>query len=494
MERPSVLVLAKTGYIIRDILLGTFTDELLSHLDLIVAVPDPNDESLRKLAAGKPISYIPFFRESLPQTKREQYLGATHWLYRFKQIERDNPSLEIVTRLYEPSLSGKREYLVRGATLAGKVVDRLGLMGVAEQFFLEAIARREITRQWTDVLAQLNPAAIVSTALTLPEGFFGVSADLPVLLAAHRVGIPSGSLIQSWDNLSSKTYILPPWLDRFWTWSETMSEELFFYNPRICREKVRIVGSPHFDFHRIPTLQIPRQEFVPTLGMNPNHPYVVIGTGTRKLLPDEPKTVTSLVRRLRGSYPQLQILLRVHPKDVASRWSGHFDELRKLGAVIQKPIPDKPMDSGGFTTPQQFFCEQINTLRHAAVVINTASSLTVDAAILDTPVISLGYDLTGSDTTFPEGRSWFYNRSAHFGPLVETGGVWVVDSEEVCVAAVESYLLNRDLHQEQRCQIAHKVGGPLDGEAGTRLAHEVVCLALEQPSSRHVPQTSQAIA
>jgi len=476
MTRPSALLLAKSGYIIRDILLGKFTDELLRHMDLVVAVPDPEDEGLRQFAEGRPIAYIPFHRTPTPETHYERFLSAKHWMYRFKQIERENRSLEIITRLYEPNLSGKKARLVRFTLWAGRLVNRLQLMGPAERLFLAMVRRWRVTRRWAETLAEIRPAVVVSTALTLPEGFFAPSVDLPVALAAREQAVPCGTLIQSWDNLSSKTYVLPPWLDRFWTWSEKMNEELVTFNPRVDRKRARVVGSPHFDFHRDSRLELPRSDFVRRVGLDPDRPYALIGTGTRKLLPDEPKTVIRLVARLRERNPALQILLRVHPKDVASRWPGHFANLRSMGVVIQQPIPDKPMDSGGFTLPELFFREQINTIRHAAVVINTASSLTVDAAILDRPVISLGYDLD-VDEVFPEGRSRFYNRSAHFGPLAETGGVWVAESEEACVEAIHAYLENPDLHREGRCQIARMVGGALDGRAGVRLAQEVVCLA-----------------
>jgi hypothetical protein len=198
-------------------------------------------------------------------------------------------------------------------------------------------------------------------------------------------------------------------------------------------------------------------------------PYIVIGTGTKSMFPDAPQGVLNLVKSIRATRNEIGILVRIHPKDDNIRWDELRKELIALGVVFQNTVPNIPMDSGGFSYPEEFFYDLINTIRHAAVVINTSSSLTVDSAILDTPVISLCYDQE-PDRRFPEGRSWMYNFSEHFMPLIDTGGVKVVYSDAECVEAINAYIENRGLDKEGRMEIAKMVGGPLDNNAGRRLA------------------------
>jgi hypothetical protein len=157
-----------------------------------------------------------------------------------------------------------------------------------------------------------------------------------------------------------------------------------------------------------------------------------------------------------------------------------LENLTLLGVMVQNPIPEIPMDLGGFTPPREFFAEQINSIYHAALVINTASSLTVDAAILNRPVISLGYDKV-KDRKFPEGRAAFFNRSEHFGSLVKTGGVWVVNSQEECLDAIRQYVNKPELHTSNRRLLAQRVGGQLDSLAGEHLAQEVMDLIQDGP-------------
>ncbi|MGH7703612.1 MAG: hypothetical protein ACREMO_10985, partial [Gemmatimonadales bacterium] len=105
-----------------------------------------------------------------------------------------------------------------------------------------------------------------------------------------------------------------------------------------------------------------------------------------------------------------------------------------------------------------------------------SSTLTVDASILDRPVICLGYDIV-PDPKFPEGRAWAYTQSTHYARLVSTGGVKVVRSQAECLAEIERYLAEPGLDREGRREIVAVVTAVADGGAGARLAREVLQLA-----------------
>ena len=130
------------------------------------------------------------------------------------------------------------------------------------------------------------------------------------------------------------------------------------------------------------------------------------------------------------------------------------------------------MDEGGFVPPKDFYRDQINTIRHSACVINSSSSLSVDAAILDIPIICIAYDLK-KDTLFPEGRSLSYTKSVHYQKVVYTGGVWLVYSEKETVKAVESYYQFPYQHKEERKQIVGLVTDQIEQKAGLRLSKEI---------------------
>lgn len=476
MKRPIILLLARTGFIIRDIALGKFTDEIIKDFDLVIAVPNPNDPKLVDFIKGKPIRLIHFLEDNKTRSQLQEYLGPQHWMYRIKQVERKNTSLEINTKLMRSHYSPRKRLLVNFILFISKIIHGLHLIGFSERVFLSLISTEEITKSWYSILRELRPSVVVSTGLTLPMGFFLPSPDLPVLIAAHKLSISCGTLVQSWDNLSSKTYVLPQWLNCYWTWSEKMSNDLLFYNPRIKQNRVRIVGSPHYDFHCDFSIWEERDSYLRRLGLDPKIPYIIIGTGTKSMFPDAPFLVLDLVKAIRCSNQEIGILVRIHPKDDKERWNGVLNELNNLNVVFQSAVPETPMDLGGFIFPRDYFFELVNTIRHAAVVVNASSSLTVDSAILDTPVITLCYDRE-LDMRFPEGRAWSYNNSEHFLPLLRTGGVKPVYSNSECVEVILSYVENRSLDKEGRKKISDLIGGLADGNAGINLAHEVKIIA-----------------
>lgn len=179
--------------------------------------------------------------------------------------------------------------------------------------------------------------------------------------------------------------------------------------------------------------------------------------------------------------PGLQVLLRLHPKDHGSRWINERGAaLKDEGIIIQFTSPNKHMDEGGFIPPKDFYKNQVNTIYHSEMVLNSSSTITVDAAILDKPIICFGYDID-FDPKFPKGRALAYTQSNHYQSLVQTGGVDVVKSEQACIEAIKRYLADPLLDKEGRKKIVETVTVVPDGKAGIRLSDEIIKLTTWVP-------------
>jgi CDP-glycerol glycerophosphotransferase (TagB/SpsB family) len=125
------------------------------------------------------------------------------------------------------------------------------------------------------------------------------------------------------------------------------------------------------------------------------------------------------------------------------------------------------------TQDRKQIIDWVNTFRHADVVVNLSSTVTVDAAIFDRPVVNLDYDpepgqpnqLLVKDIN----HLW-----THFKPIAESGGVWLVNNIDEMVEAVRTYLKHPELHREKRRWIAEYVCGYVDGHCGERMAHAIL--------------------
>jgi hypothetical protein len=475
-NRP-ILLLAETGFIIRNLLLGYFADAVAGKKKLLVAVKNPKDELLLDLIKGKNIELIPFPLES--SDERGPFKRLFSWdnsIYNLKMVVKDNASVKYQTRLYEKTASKRVHYVNKAFQQLAKAAKTLKLTSTVEQAYLERyIGRKPVTQEWTAILKEHNPCLVFSSMLTLSIRY-RCSTDLPAVVAAHKLGIKTCTLVQSWDNLSSKTSVLPAWLNKYYTWSETMTRELLQYNPGINPQKVKIVGSPQYDFHLNEELLIGRATYVKSLGLDPERPYVLVGTGTAKWMPDEMEKMVSLCHAVHAKMPHLQCLIRLHPKDHGERWQPYLEQLNKDGIALQYTSPETHMDHGGFIPPRDFYRDQVNTIFHSAAVINSSSSITVDAAIYDKPVICIAYDL-GPDEMFPEGRAVTYSRSAHYSKLTATDGVRLVYSEADCIQAIADYIKNPAAQKAERVKIVETVTYNIHEKAGLTLANEVLALA-----------------
>lgn len=483
-EQSPIFLLARTGWIIRDILLGEFTPTVTAERPLVVAVPEQSRAKLDALAQEPSITLVdyPYVPYVPPHNFREHTLTWNHIMARVQQGHKDTASMRLTAGVTDWDKSRRHRAIFNMLVGAGRVIKALNLSEWIEGRYLDHVAAQPITQRWRDLFAAQRPAAVISTLLTLTL-IQEPSADLPAVVAAHSMGIPVGTLIQSWDNLSSKPTVLPSWVDAYWTWSPFMSAELRRFYPRISVEHITTVGSPHFDFHRLSDMIEPREQFMARWQLDPAKPYVLIGTSTNHVQPDAPQVTIELVRLIRQQHPDLQILLRWHPKETSDRWQPFVDELRDHGVRLQDTRPDIHMDSGGFVPPRDFHRDQVNTIYHSAVVVQMTSTLTVDAAILDRPVISIGYDAL-PDRRFTVGNALTFTTSTHYNYLVETGGVTVAWTPQACLDAIQAYLADPTLHAAGRQHIVEIVTGDLLGEAGKNLAAAALKLAEKGVVSR----------
>ena len=117
--------------------------------------------------------------------------------------------------------------------------------------------------------------------------------------------------------------------------------------------------------------------------------------------------------------------------------------------------------------------EWVNTVRHADVVIQLASTMAIDAALFDRPVINLDFDPQPGGPNQQMVRE-VNRRWNHFAPITRSGGLLPVQSIEEMIAATEQYLRTPDLHRAERRWIVDFVCGPADGQAGRRMAEAML--------------------
>lgn len=290
-----------------------------------------------------------------------------------------------------------------------------------------------------------------------------------VVAAAKNLGIPVAALIPSWDNLSTKNRMVFRY-DAYFVWSEEARCQLHLYYPESRRVPVHVVGAPQFDVFFQERFHRSRQEFCAGYGFRADSPLIVYALGSPNFLQEHHGALDMARKLTRGELGDAQMLVRPHPIHDNAEMSERFREFGPRVVVQKTSDPQTPLTARSQNAEQ--VADWFNTFRHADAVVNLSSTVTVDAAILDRPVVNLDYDpepeQPNRQVVHDINHVW-----THFRPVAESGGVWLTRSPEETAHAVRTYLRNPHLHRDARRWIAEYVCGFLDGRSGARLGEAV---------------------
>jgi hypothetical protein len=321
-------------------------------------------------------------------------------------------------------------------------------------------------REAEEVLREAAPALLVT-------GTPGTEhVDALLLRAARRLGIPTLCVVLSWDNLTSKGHMaVRP--DRLVVWNERMRQEavdLHDYRP----DQVDVAGVAHFDIYARPEQQLSRTAVCQRLGLDPERKILVFGTVSPFLFPynlEVAELLAGAVADGRISHPA-QLVVRLHPQSIAGIYADDLESYRGLQArypgLVSLDLPQVINSGLQWALPDDEMVWLASLLRWADVSLTVGSTLAIDAALCDTPVIGVAFD---GRQKLPYSRS--IRRAydyTHYQPLVETGGLPLAESEDQMIALVNRYLADRQLDHEGRATMVREQAWRMDGHSGERVA------------------------
>ena len=249
-----------------------------------------------------------------------------------------------------------------------------------------------------------------------------------------------------------------------------MREEVRRLYPDRDPASIRVTGTAQFDVHRRPDLRWSRERTLGELALAPEDRYVLYAANCATYTPTEPELIREYLRRMR-SHPVLhrhRLVVRPHPADDAARWHG----LAGLGdgLVVSRPHAD----DGRFSS-ESAQARLIGSLAHADVCVNMASTMTLDAAVLDTPVVCVAF------AARPGGlEHWLAGacyQTSHYAPIAASGGVRLARSMDGLVQETAEYVLHPERDRAARARLVTDLCGPADGAAAERVARLIRSLA-----------------
>jgi len=286
---------------------------------------------------------------------------------------------------------------------------------------------------------------------------------MQAVLAARECGIPTAAFFFSWDNLTSRSRIVPGY-DHYLVWNSGLKQGLLDLYPEIAAGNVFITGTPQFDLHFSTAHYWTREAFCRRCGADPERPILFYATGMPKHMLQEPHVLADIADLL-GELPlprRPQLLVRLYPKYPVEG----FAHLRERADII---FLESSWEQAFHTPLEDDLVLYINALRHADAGVNIASTVSLECCMFDKPVINPAYiPAGGSPETHDYGRFYEY---AHYRPIVASGAVQVAYTrEEMARYLIEAFTEPAKYAPERRALIEGFFESYLDGQSFARVA------------------------
>lgn len=462
MKKTIALVIS-SGWGVRTFLQTQVWPKLRAEVDLIIIASPELIPGLREsLGQHVPIEPLQPFDHTQGEYGRI-YLRRNYYFIELSRTQSRSAKL----RRYRQSLVGRKRKVIRSYLLEAEA------KVLANRGSLRSLFRRELEAFYRDyahigfyqkIFERYQPDLILATVPHVP-------LEAPPILVAQRMGIKTVCWINSWDNLTTKAAYFAEY-DHYFVWSEQMRRELIRYYPEVGDQPITATGVPHFDWYQSTGMALSRSEFCKLSGLDPARPIILYATATPYLAPAEDKVVKQLAENLPSNSRGVksQLIIRVHPADDGSRLKDHpFDSSVK----IQIPGKAGGGDIFSFHPSTEDNREFVNSIRHADVVVNLASTITLDASFCDRPVITVAFDPI-PDQRYQAAINDYHTRYEHYQTAIQRRAVRIAHSHQELLSLIRVYLDHPELDHEGRKSLAELWCGPCDGKAGLHLARALL--------------------
>lgn len=325
------------------------------------------------------------------------------------------------------------------------------------------------TREMDETLRSLQPDLVFNCS-----HIHGHHADFP-LRVAQGLGFRTAAFLFSWDNLTSRGRIMVPF-DHFLVWTEGIKKKFFQIYPDVAPNRVTVTGTPQFDFHFDPRFHLTREELCRRVGLDPSRCFILYTTGMNPDFAEEHRTVRAVIDYLQTMDPasRPQLLVRTYIKGNSPEMLALAEEMRGHPDVVFPPILwDKQWI---MPLPEDLYI-YTNLLRHCAMGINGASTVTLELMMMGKPVVNLGLEPPGSALPHYMRFSRHIDYE-HYRPVAASGGAMIARSLDDLYAMIQRGLSQPEADSASQKQFLQSFfGDTLDGKSGVRVAEELLRLA-----------------
>jgi hypothetical protein len=430
---------------------------------LVFLVEEDLVDKLRKDFGSNKLLVFESAREDLTTQYQQTHLPGLQEVFEYIRKASMSPRVPLT---YVDTHRQRKEFEAKGRwrfilKSVRPVIYLLRYSKIARSLFRKLHDRLFSPRLYADLLDQYKPDLLISSTA-------GWRQDRFILREAHQRGVPAVMTVIGWDNPSA--HGLPgAVVDYANVWSEVHRWELSAgYD--WAENKINIGGMPLYDGYLNDSWLLPRDEYFQMHHLYPNKKLIAFAATALSISPnlhiiDE---LTQIVNNHELSV-SAQLLIRLHPNHFKPQ--KHYQEEREQIYELVRGCPDvhvvapKALAGGLPRYSGEDFPEKASMLAYCDVLTTIYSTMVLEAAIKDKPLVSICID---SPTGWP-GNFWIPLHDVPDWPTASRlnkikAGTNAFNHAEL-VNALEAYLSHPELHRENRRRFVEQELTFLNGES-----------------------------
>lgn len=292
--------------------------------------------------------------------------------------------------------------------------------------------------------------------------------DIALMKGARRHRVPTVGLTRGWDNLDRLFMPFVP--DKLVVQNSLMRERAERLH-LVARERIFVAGLPQFDLYNDKSIYKPREEFLRSLGLDPARKVILYGS-EGQWAPNDEAIVRIIYRMISNNELAVpcSLIIRPHFSDV---YEHRFDEFKnKPNVFLEHDFRMTKFFTDMWDPPREEMVRFGNELNCMDVMITFISTITLEGAIFDKPVINIDFYAPDEPDQGPYFGRWY--GASHYQDILNTQGVRLAKSEEHLKQLLNTYLTKPETDRENRKLLVKTMCGDLDGRAGERIANFII--------------------
>jgi len=296
-----------------------------------------------------------------------------------------------------------------------------------------------------DIIEKYKPNHVIAFSNDDP-------VDIIYLYTAFRMGIKTTLFVHSWDNITTKGSI-PFRPNNVIVWSDTMADDFRKYHSYLSTNIISI-SPPQYAYYRRLSKHVSKRDIWALEHINNIDDYKIVTycTTNPKTFPDEPEFVRFLVEEVKKINKIFEVKVILLIRSMANNFSPiyqdmsakesfvYFDLIGDLSTLDVVNIDDK--------FDEDEIVNYVASLKYSNVVINLGSTLTIDAAFFDTPIINIGFNISRLHSE--EKRSLFWYSSEHFSRLMSLDAFYLPTSKSEFYSSLIDSIFDSKRHHQGR--------------------------------------------